>query len=171
METIIDLDAIFRRQELFALREHLNSPPGCSLFQFFVLSYYASLCSEFSAVISVTISAWKGCSVHLQLQLFVEGRIYFFFTLFVFVLVQCCPTHIALCVCFVFHRLVYPMIMLPVSLDCPFLIAPSIFSNVYSFTELCQSLPELSFLSRRAYGTIILIEIDFFLPFCPPSGK
>jgi hypothetical protein len=54
------------------------------------------------------------------------------------------------------------MIMLPVSLDCPLLIAPSIFSNVYSFTELCQSLPELSFLSRRAYGTIILIEIDFF---------
>ena len=40
-----------------------------------------------------------------------------------------CPTHIVLCFCIVFLRLVYPM--LPVSLDCPFLIAPSVFSNVY----------------------------------------
>ena len=31
--------------------------------------------------------------------------------------------------CCVFLRLVYPM--LPVSLDCPFLISPSVFSNVY----------------------------------------
>ena len=31
-------------------------------------------------------------------------------------------------------RLVYPM--LPVSLDCPFLIIPSIFSNVYLHTSL-----------------------------------
>jgi hypothetical protein len=31
--------------------------------------------------------------------------------------------------CFVFLRLVYPM--LPVSLDCQFLIVPSVFSNVY----------------------------------------
>jgi hypothetical protein len=35
-----------------------------------------------------------------------------------------------LCFCFVFLRLIFPM--LPVSLDCPpFLIAPSVFSNVY----------------------------------------
>jgi hypothetical protein len=38
----------------------------------------------------------------------------------------CCGV---LCFRFVFLRLVYPMF--PVSLDCPFLIAPSIFSNVY----------------------------------------
>jgi hypothetical protein len=39
--------------------------------------------------------------------------------------------HILCCVfiCFAFLRLVYPM--LPVSLDCPFLIFPSVFSNVY----------------------------------------
>jgi hypothetical protein len=37
--------------------------------------------------------------------------------------------HILLCFCFVFLRLVYPM--LSVSLDFPFLIAPSVFSNVY----------------------------------------
>ena len=37
--------------------------------------------------------------------------------------------HIGLCFCFVFLRLVYTM--LPVSLNCPLLIAPSVFSNVY----------------------------------------
>jgi len=37
--------------------------------------------------------------------------------------------HIVLCFLFVFPRLVYPM--LPVSLDCPFLIAPSVFLTVY----------------------------------------
>jgi len=36
---------------------------------------------------------------------------------------------IVLCFCFVFTRLAYPM--LPVSLDCPYLIAPSVFSNGY----------------------------------------
>ena len=34
-----------------------------------------------------------------------------------------------LCFCFVFLRLLCPV--LSVSLDCPFLIAPSVFSNVY----------------------------------------
>jgi hypothetical protein len=36
-----------------------------------------------------------------------------------------CPV---LCFCFDFFRLVYPMLL--VSLDCPFLIAPSVFSNI-----------------------------------------
>ena len=48
-------------------------------------------------------------------------RAHVLLTLFVFVCVQWCPTHIVLCFCFVFLRLVYPM--LPVSLDCPFLIS------------------------------------------------
>ena len=39
-------------------------------------------------------------------------------------------TYIVLCFCFVFLRLVYHM--LPVSLDFPFLIKPSVFSSVYS---------------------------------------
>ena len=51
------------------------------------------------------------------------------FMLFMFVCVQWCPTHIVLCFRFVFLRLVYPM--LPVSVDCQFLTAPSVFSNVY----------------------------------------
>ena len=45
------------------------------------------------------------------------------------VCVQWCPTHIVLC--FVFLRLVYPM--LPVSLECPFFLAPQVFSNVYLY--------------------------------------
>ena len=39
--------------------------------------------------------------------------------------------HIVLSFCFDFLRLVYPM--LPVSLDFPFLIAPSVLSNVYLY--------------------------------------
>ena len=35
--------------------------------------------------------------------------------------------------CFVFLRLVYPMFQ--VSLYCPFLIAPSVFSNVYVIND------------------------------------
>ena len=46
-------------------------------------------------------------------------------TLFVFVCVQWCTTHIVLCLCFVLF------VLLPVSLDCPFFISPSVFSNVY----------------------------------------
>jgi hypothetical protein len=37
--------------------------------------------------------------------------------------------HTILCLCFVCPRLVFPV--LPFSLDCSFLIAPSVFSNVY----------------------------------------
>ena len=59
-------------------------------------------------------------------------RAYAIFMLFVFVCVQWCPTNILLCFCFVCVPLVYPK--LPVSLDCPFLIVPSIFSNVYLYT-------------------------------------
>ena len=49
------------------------------------------------------------------------GRVGVLFTLFMCVLVLWCPKHVVLYFCFVFLRLVYPM--LPVSLDCPFLIA------------------------------------------------
>ena len=40
-----------------------------------------------------------------------------------------CLPHIVLCFSFVFLRLVYPK--LPVSLDCPALIAPSVLSNAF----------------------------------------
>ena len=42
---------------------------------------------------------------------------------------QCGGVQRMLCFCFVFLRLLCPV--LSVSLDCPFLIAPSVFSNVY----------------------------------------
>ena len=44
-----------------------------------------------------------------------------------------CPTHLVLCFCFVCLCPVYPM--LPVSLDYPFVIAPSVFSNLYIFVS------------------------------------
>ena len=49
-------------QKWLALHKHLISPqvfwwgPCCSSFYFFVVSYYVSLCSEFSVAMSVTIS-------------------------------------------------------------------------------------------------------------------
>ena len=43
-------------------------------------------------------------------------------------------TNIELCFWLVFLRHVYPM--LPVFLDCPFLIAPSVFSNVYLYSTV-----------------------------------
>ena len=43
------------------------------------------------------------------------------------------PTHIMLCFCFLCLRLVYTR--LPVSLDCPFSIVPSVFSNIYFVSE------------------------------------
>ena len=50
------------------------------------------------------------------------------FTLVVFTGEKWCPTHIVL-LCFVFLRLVY--LMLSVSLNCQFIMSPSVFLNVY----------------------------------------
>ena len=126
---------------LINLREHLSSTTvflvGSVLLIFFCFMCcpIRCLCSDFRVVMSVTISAWKRCSVRLHLQLFVGGRISYlrYFCLFA----QWCLTHIVLCFCFIFLRLMNPM--LPVSLDCPFLIAPSVFSSVY-FRVLIQVL-------------------------------
>ena len=52
-------------------------------------------------------------------------RVHVFFTLFMFVCALWCPTHIVLCFCFGCLCLVYPV--LPISLDCSFLIAPSVY--------------------------------------------
>ena len=54
-----------------------------------------------------------------------------------------------LCFCFVFHRLVYPV--LPVSLHFPFLIAPSVFSNVYLFMMIEFQLCKLIFKMRSVW--------------------
>ena len=57
-------------------------------------------------------------------------------TLLMFVCVQWCSPHIVLFFMFVFLRLVYPM--LSVSLEFPFSIAPSVFSDVYLINRKCN---------------------------------
>ena len=62
------------------------------------------------------------------------------FTLFMLAWICWCPAHIMLC-CFSFLCLVWPM--LPVSLECSFVIVFSVFSNVYfvfeyTWWKLCQ---------------------------------
>ena len=56
-------------------------------------------------------------------------RTHVLFTLFLFTYVKWYPTHIVLWFWFVWLRFMYPM--LPASLDGPFFMAPSVFSNVY----------------------------------------
>ena len=68
------------------------------------------------------------------------------FMLFVFACTQWCLTHIVFCFCFVFLRLVCPM--LPVSLDCTLLIAPSLFSNVQS-NKYSESITKSIFVRYR----------------------
>jgi hypothetical protein len=81
-------------------------------------------------------------AVRLYLQLFVGGLMSYLRYLclfaysgfqhilccvFVFLVFVLCTLFSSCVPCF---RLVYPM--LPVSVDCPFVIAPSVFSNIYS---------------------------------------
>ena len=110
------------------LSEHLRSPSVfwwsscCSSFLFLcVLSYYVSLRSVLCVLMSVTISPLKRCSVHLYLQLFVGGLMsYLRYTC----LLACGGVLFVFVFCLVHH-------MLKVFLDFPFLITPSVFSNVY----------------------------------------
>jgi hypothetical protein len=95
-----------------------------SSFYFIVLSYCVSLRSEFRY--DFRIKTIQGSS----LPPVVCRRVHVLFTLFVFVYVW----HIVLC--FVFLRLVYPM--LPVSLECPFVISLSVFSDVYFILNMLE---------------------------------
>ena len=90
--------------------------------------YIYSLYSQCNAHCRINLNIVQLCQTS-SLPPLVYRRAHNLFTLFRFVYEWWCPTHIVLCFCFVCLRLVYPM--LPVSLDCPFLIAPSVFSNVY----------------------------------------
>jgi hypothetical protein len=79
---------------------------------------------------SVTISAYKRWSVRLYLQLFVGGPMSYCVFLCLRMLVS--------------NRyfVVFVFVLLPVSLNCPFLIARSVFYNVYlfCFSSCCQFL-------------------------------
>ena len=95
------------------------------LFSFLVLSYYGSLCSEFRDVMSVTISALKRCLVRLYLQLFVGGLMLYLRYMCVFAHSGVQHTLCWFCLvlfCFLFFFL--RLDMLPVSMDCLFVVAP-----------------------------------------------
>jgi hypothetical protein len=94
-----------------------------SSFYFIVLSYGVFLRSEFRHDFPYK----KLCSIRLYLQLFVGGFMSCLRYLYLF-------TYDTLCS--VFLRLVYPM--LPVSLKCPFVIALSVFSDVYFILNLLE---------------------------------
>jgi hypothetical protein len=74
---------------------------------------------------------------HVMPSIFNNGRshvkinyvlqIIFYYSVYYLCLFAWCPTHIVLC--FFFYHLVYPM--MPCYSGFPFLIAPSVFSNVY----------------------------------------
>ena len=93
-------------------------------FQFFALSYYMYLRSEFRVMMSVTISARKTV-FGSSLPPVVCKITNVLFTLFVFICVQWCLTHIVL---FLFCLSLSCCQFLWM---CPFLNAPSVFSNVY----------------------------------------
>ena len=91
-----------------------------------------SLRSEFRVVMSVTISAYKRCSHRLYLQLYVGVFTFIFisYSRSLCLLAHSGVQHIlCLCLWFVFRCPVYHL--LPVSLDCKILIAPSVFPNIY----------------------------------------
>jgi hypothetical protein len=102
------------------------------LFLFVILIFLCCpiMCIYALSSVSVTISAMLGSS----LPPVVSRKVHALFTLCVFICKYWCPTHIVLCFWFVFLRLVCPI--LTVSLDCPFLIAPSVFFNVYISPQL-----------------------------------
>jgi hypothetical protein len=81
--------------------------------------------SEFRAVMSFTISMSKQCSGRLYLLLFEEGLMSYlrYLCLLVYSGVQ----HILCCVFVLFF---FDLSLLPVSLDSPFLIAPSVLRTI-----------------------------------------
>jgi len=110
----------------------------------FAVSYYMSLCSEFRVMTSV-MQEW--CSVRVYLQLFVGGLMSYlrYLCLFAHSGVQSIMSCVFLCLC-----PVYPM--LPVSLDCSFLIASSLFYNVY----LCV------ILTCRSHYINVQVKVNYF---------
>jgi hypothetical protein len=107
-----------------SLRRSISFDVHDSSFYFIVLSYCVSWRSEFRYDFRINTM------LDSSLPPVVCRRFHVLFTFFVFVYVW----HIVLC--FVFLRLVYPM--LPVSLECPFVIALSVFSDVYFILNLLE---------------------------------
>ena len=115
--------------------------PFCFLVSFLCLYLFSFFCVVLLCVFTFCVPCCdvrhdflKKTMFGSSLPLVVCRRVHVLFTLYVFVYVYWCPTHNVVCFCFVCLRLVYPM--LPVSLDCPFVIAPSVFSNLYLLSIL-----------------------------------
>ena len=94
-----------------------------------------TVCQSFLMILS------RGCYNYMQTRSspIVCRRAHVLCTLFVVLLCLVVSNIYCVVYCLVFLRLLYPY-MLPVSLDCPFLIAHSVFSNVYSrdVPEYCK---------------------------------
>jgi len=100
----------------------------------------------------------KRCSVHLYLQLFVGVLMSYlsYLCLFAYSGVQ----HILCCVfvLFVFALcFVYPI--WPVSLDFPFLISPSVTSNVFLYNNWLETIRNCVFLLLPGKGTVFFLSI------------
>ena len=104
----------------------------------------------------------KRCSVRLYLKLIVGGQL---IMLYVFVC-------IVLCFCFVCLRLVCPLF--PVSLDFPFFIASSVFSNFYGRHDImllslifivyrCDNSFHLNLLSKDMVFAVLIFVVYWFL--------
>ena len=106
--------------------------PCCLYFYFLCCHIVCFFRSGFHVVMSATISTWKRCSVRIFLQLFVGDSCIVCVICFVLAWVWWCPARIVLCFCFVFRRLLCPM--LPVSLDCSFVIATWPYSLTFILT-------------------------------------
>ena len=111
----------YLKQELLFRRKHMSSLPVflCGFRFVFVLSYCVPLRSEFHVVMSDTISAWNRCTVRLCLQLFVRDPC------LVCVIYVCLRVMLSSAYCVLFLLLFLRILchMLPVSLDCSFVIA------------------------------------------------
>ena len=73
-------------------------------------------------ILSVAISGWKRCSVRLCLRLFVDGSCLVFF-ICVCLRIVVSNTYCVVCL--------LSVVLLTVSLDCQYLVSPSVFSNFY----------------------------------------
>jgi hypothetical protein len=71
-----------------------------------------------------------------------------------------CSTHIVLYFFFFFLCLVYPM--LPVSLDCPFLLVPSVFSNIYILSNDDNRRTKTTFCATYIFVSCLCLLILIF---------
>jgi hypothetical protein len=95
------------------------------------LTFILAVCVVLLSVCTLWVpccDVWYEFRIKTMFGSVVCQRAHVLFTLYVFLCVWWCQTHIVLCFCFVFLCLVYPM--LPVSLACPFFIALSVFSDI-----------------------------------------